>query len=124
MRAILLIAVLVPLFSFAQDPDDIRQQQANAANVAAGKTQFQQTCGFCHGPDGRGASGPDLIRSPLVSHDVDGNLGYLNRQNDILCANSHVLHSKMQILFVILTSQPTRPLVRCSFHDIQEALRR
>lgn len=46
----------------------------NAADVAAGKRQFTQTCGFCHGPDGRGASGPDLIRSPLVSHDVNGNL--------------------------------------------------
>ncbi len=43
-------------------------------NIAAGKTQFQQTCGFCHGPDARGASGPDLIRSTLVSHDVGGNL--------------------------------------------------
>lgn len=43
-------------------------------NIVAGKAQFQQTCGFCHGPDARGASGPDLIRSTLVSHDVDGNL--------------------------------------------------
>lgn len=43
-------------------------------NIVAGKSQFQQTCGFCHGPDARGASGPDLIRSTLVSHDVDGNL--------------------------------------------------
>lgn len=47
---------------------------AHAQDVAAGKQQFAQTCGFCHGPDGRGASGPDLIRSPLVSHDVNGNL--------------------------------------------------
>ncbi len=76
MRAIFLIAtfIFVPLILVAQDPDDVRQQQANAPNVTAGKTQFQQTCGFCHGPDGRGASGPDLIRSPLVSHDVNGNL--------------------------------------------------
>jgi cytochrome c oxidase cbb3-type subunit III len=58
----------------AQDSDDIRQQQANAASASAGKTVFQQNCGFCHGPDGRGASGPDLIRSALVSHDVNGNL--------------------------------------------------
>ncbi|MBV9669664.1 MAG: c-type cytochrome [Acidobacteriales bacterium] len=42
--------------------------------VAAGKAQFQQTCGFCHGANARGASGPDLIRSPLVSHDEKGNL--------------------------------------------------
>src|ERR1700761_1334523 len=58
----------------AQDADDVRQQQANSAAAPAGKAVFQQNCGFCHGPDGRGASGPDLIRSPLVSHDVNGNL--------------------------------------------------
>lgn len=58
----------------AQDADDIRQQQANAASTAPGKIIFQQNCGFCHGPDARGASGPDLIRSTLVSHDADGNL--------------------------------------------------
>jgi cytochrome c oxidase cbb3-type subunit III len=45
-----------------------------ARDVAAGKREFRQTCGFCHGPDGRGASGPDLIRSSLVSHDSNGNL--------------------------------------------------
>ncbi|MBV9155494.1 MAG: c-type cytochrome [Acidobacteriaceae bacterium] len=58
----------------AQDADDIRQQQANAASTSAGKTLFQQNCGFCHGPDARGASGPDLIRSTLVSHDENGKL--------------------------------------------------
>jgi cytochrome c oxidase cbb3-type subunit 3 len=62
-RAALLI--LLPAIALAQDP---------AMNIVAGKSQFQQTCGFCHGPDARGASGPDLIRSTLVSHDVDGNL--------------------------------------------------
>ncbi len=65
---------LVPLIVFAQDPDDIARARADSTSVSAGKTQFQQTCGFCHGPDGRGASGPDLIRSSLVSHDVNGNL--------------------------------------------------
>lgn len=44
------------------------------AQVSPGKSQFQQTCGFCHGPDARGSSGPDLIRSTLVSHDVEGDL--------------------------------------------------
>lgn len=58
----------------AQDRDDVRAQRATSANVEAGRTQFRQTCGFCHGPDARGASGPDLIRSPLVNRDVDGNL--------------------------------------------------
>ena len=72
-RAVLLI-VAGAMFLAAQDADDIRQQQANNASTSAGKALFQQNCGFCHGPDGRGASGPDLIRSTLVSHDVNGDL--------------------------------------------------
>ncbi len=39
-----------------------------------GKALFQQNCAFCHGANARGASGPDLIHSTLVSHDVEGNL--------------------------------------------------
>jgi cytochrome c oxidase cbb3-type subunit 3 len=45
-----------------------------AQDAAAGKRLFAQSCGFCHGPNGRGASGPDLLRSSLVSHDINGNL--------------------------------------------------
>ncbi len=59
----------------AQDPDDVRAAAAVSKSVEAGRAQFRQTCGFCHGLDGRGgASGPDLIRSALVSHDVKGSL--------------------------------------------------
>ena len=65
---------LAAAWAVGQDADDIRQQQANNASTSAGKALFQQNCGFCHGPDGRGASGPDLIRSTLVSHDLNGNL--------------------------------------------------
>jgi cytochrome c oxidase cbb3-type subunit III len=71
-RTLLLGSLAVVLW--AQDPDGIRETQANAAGVNAGKRVFQQTCGFCHGPDARGASGPDLIRSPLVNRDQNGNL--------------------------------------------------
>ncbi len=78
MRKILLTIVVVSSLvgaASAQDPDDVSSKPAVPASVKAGKSQFQQTCGFCHGLDGRGgASGPDLIRSTLVSHDVDGNL--------------------------------------------------
>jgi cytochrome c oxidase cbb3-type subunit 3 len=74
MRAVLLVFVCLPVLLLAQDPDDVRAQQAYSPGTDAGKAQFQQTCGFCHGPDARGASGPDLIRSSLVSHDVNGNL--------------------------------------------------
>src|SRR6267154_2608760 len=37
-----------------------------------GHKQFEQSCGFCHGSDATGARGPDLVRSPLVAHDVKG----------------------------------------------------
>ncbi len=40
--------------------------------VERGRKSFEQSCGFCHGPDATGARGPDLVRSPLVAHDVKG----------------------------------------------------
>jgi cytochrome c oxidase cbb3-type subunit III len=58
----------------AQDPDDRQTQPAMSPAATAGKLIFQQNCGFCHGQDGSGASGPDLIRSTILGHDVDGNL--------------------------------------------------
>lgn len=73
LKLICSIAALC-LVAFAQDPDSIRDQQAIAAGNSAGRKQFQQLCSFCHGPDARGASGPDLIRSSLVNHDENGNL--------------------------------------------------
>jgi cytochrome c oxidase cbb3-type subunit 3 len=42
--------------------------------IARGHKTFQQACGFCHGVDATGARGPDLVRSPLVAHDVKGDL--------------------------------------------------
>jgi cytochrome c oxidase cbb3-type subunit III len=79
-----LAALLVTALSLAElslaAPALAAQDRVDQANhpatpdAEAGKALFRQTCGFCHGPDGRGASGPDLIRSTLVSHDVNGNL--------------------------------------------------
>jgi cytochrome c oxidase cbb3-type subunit 3 len=49
--------------------------QGSADDNAAsdrGRKQFEQSCGFCHGADATGARGPDLVRSPLVAHDVKG----------------------------------------------------
>ena len=37
-----------------------------------GQKIFTANCSFCHGPDGSGKTGPDLLRSPLVNHDEDG----------------------------------------------------
>jgi mono/diheme cytochrome c family protein len=41
--------------------------------IARGNSIFQQNCSFCHGRDAAGGNtGPDLTRSALVEHDVNG----------------------------------------------------
>ncbi|HET9805265.1 MAG TPA: cytochrome c [Candidatus Acidoferrum sp.] len=62
-----LLAVRTP----SQQPD---AKQAAAASADRGKKFFAQSCGFCHGPDATGARGPDLVRSAMLAHDVNGNL--------------------------------------------------
>jgi cytochrome c oxidase cbb3-type subunit 3 len=42
------------------------------AAVERGRNVFVPTCGFCHGNDAHGKSGPDLVRSALVLHDKGG----------------------------------------------------
>ncbi|MGC2659658.1 MAG: cytochrome c [Bryobacteraceae bacterium] len=42
------------------------------AAVDRGRKVFIPACGFCHGNDARGKSGPDLVRSALVLHDKNG----------------------------------------------------
>lgn len=44
------------------------------AAVERGQKLFAPTCGFCHGPDGTGKSGPDLVASSLVIRDNGGDL--------------------------------------------------
>jgi cytochrome c oxidase cbb3-type subunit 3 len=44
------------------------------ADFERGRREFGQSCAFCHGVDATGARAPDLVRSPLVAHDVNGNL--------------------------------------------------
>lgn len=67
--------------SLAQEPKPAHvSRQAKAAALAAdpavdrGRKQFVQSCAFCHGNDATGGRGPDLMRSPLVAHDVKGDL--------------------------------------------------
>lgn len=50
------------------------QQAPSPAAVQRGHAQFEQTCSFCHGADATGARGPDLVRSPLIHDDVNGNI--------------------------------------------------
>src|SRR5207253_11001833 len=65
------IASLLGSSAHSQQPD---AKQAAVEAAARGKKQFAQSCGFCHGADATGARGPDLVRSPLLAHDVNGNL--------------------------------------------------
>ena len=58
----------------AQEKARAQQEPENAATLDRGRMLFEQSCGFCHGPDATGARGPDLVRSVLVAHDVNGNL--------------------------------------------------
>jgi cytochrome c oxidase cbb3-type subunit III len=51
-----------------------QQPTEDPAAVERGRSLFQSSCGFCHGPDATGARAPDLVRSPVVSHDDGGNL--------------------------------------------------
>lgn len=74
MHRLIAVLLVLALRLAAQDADDVAAQLTNAANASSGKRLFQQNCAFCHGPGARGASGPDLIRSTLVNHDVNGDL--------------------------------------------------
>ena len=67
----LCLAALLGSNAHSQQPD---AKQAAAEAAARGKKQFAQSCGFCHGPDATGARGPDLVRSAMLAHDVNGNL--------------------------------------------------
>ena len=62
------IALLICPWNSLARPQSDSQDPA----VERGHKQFEQACGFCHGPDATGARGPDLVRSPLVAHDVKG----------------------------------------------------
>jgi len=69
---VILWAVLLSLTSIQ---NLAAKPQANADDKAStdrGRKEFAQSCGFCHGADATGARGPDLLRSPLVAHDVKG----------------------------------------------------
>lgn len=55
-----------------ENPRAWPQSETPDPAVERGHKTFQQSCGFCHGLDATGARAPDLVRSPLVAHDVKG----------------------------------------------------
>lgn len=64
-----------------EDPNAVRTREflglgrmPDAGKAAAGAKIFGPTCGFCHGADARGGSGPDLLRSPIVLDDNHGEI--------------------------------------------------
>jgi cytochrome c oxidase cbb3-type subunit III len=71
----------------AQQKDAAQKQSADDAIAAImggvhidkeaaerGRKIFVPTCGFCHGNDAHGKSGPDLVRSAVVLHDDKGDV--------------------------------------------------
>ncbi|MGD0226573.1 MAG: cytochrome c [Terriglobia bacterium] len=66
LASVLILAASSGVVAFAQSP--------SREMITRGESQFKQSCGFCHAPDATGARGPDLIRSKVVAHDVNGNL--------------------------------------------------
>jgi cytochrome c oxidase cbb3-type subunit 3 len=64
-------------FGQGHQPTPLPRQQApleDSAAVERGRALFQSSCGFCHGEDATGSRAPDLLRSPVVLHDDNGNL--------------------------------------------------
>jgi cytochrome c oxidase cbb3-type subunit 3 len=69
-----ILTLAVAMSSWAQT---VPAGQPTAAKTAEdrGRSQFAQSCGFCHGPNANGGThGPSLVRSAVVRHDENGNL--------------------------------------------------
>ncbi len=66
-----LAAALLPAQTFRPRREPIPPRSAvTAEEIAAGKRLFQSQCGGCHGPEGGGARGPNLVR-PKLNHAAD-----------------------------------------------------
>jgi mono/diheme cytochrome c family protein len=82
--ALALLLAFVPLAHPQDQQEDARGlrtreflglgRMPDAQKAAEGAKIFASTCGFCHGNDARGASGPDLLRSAVVLDDNQGEL--------------------------------------------------
>lgn len=69
-----LLTASIALFvaSFAAAQQQALKPQSDVEAVERGRQLFGAQCGFCHGANARGASGPDLTRSELVQTDENG----------------------------------------------------
>ena len=72
-KTIKALVLLAAILSVASGSASAQSHTPDPA-VERGHHQLEQSCGFCHGQDATGGRGPDLVRSPLVAHDVKGNL--------------------------------------------------
>ena len=83
-RGVMKVLVCAGLILLTGERNSSAPQQSGAdiaASAERGRKEFVQSCGFCHGADATGARGPDLMRSPLVAHDVKGDqIGQVIRQ--------------------------------------------
>jgi cytochrome c oxidase cbb3-type subunit 3 len=81
---------------------------AGADGAAEGKTLFQQKCGFCHGMDGSGGQGADLLHSELVLRDDAGSMiGPVVRQGRVGkgMPSFHLTDSDIQQIAAFLHAQ-------------------
>jgi cytochrome c oxidase cbb3-type subunit III len=67
MHRVITLAVVAVCAASAQPP-----KRPDPAVVERGRSQFKSSCGFCHGDDATGNRAPDLLRSPVLLHDVAG----------------------------------------------------
>jgi mono/diheme cytochrome c family protein len=59
----------------AVEGPDFPRPPGDPAAIARGKQTFSVNCGFCHGSGARGGEGgPNLLRSPIVLNDQNGEL--------------------------------------------------
>jgi cytochrome c oxidase cbb3-type subunit 3 len=80
--ALALVGICVAMTTHAAAPKesagaavDLPQARHDPVMVARGKQLFSVNCGFCHGSDAHGGEGgPNLLRSPIVLNDREGEL--------------------------------------------------
>ncbi|HXA56040.1 MAG TPA: c-type cytochrome [Candidatus Acidoferrum sp.] len=72
--AVAIGAMSLAVAAAAQQPDTqyTPGPKPDPAAVARGQQIFLTNCSFCHAADATGASGPDLLRSPVVLRDQHG----------------------------------------------------